>query len=80
MERIEQLLSEALGYRVSISKPRRPSKQERLRQELMRLEQRQIGRVSNGRTRGAGAGGFNRDIDNIAHQIRLVRAELELLE
>lgn len=44
---------------------------------------RRIKRIGRGRTRGAGAGGYNRDIDNIKHhiddakmQIALIRGEL----
>jgi hypothetical protein len=55
------------------------TKRERLEKELARLQQRQLDRINKGRTRGAGAGGFNRDIDNIVHQIRLVRIQLEEL-
>lgn len=79
--RLEELLSDALGYTVELGKPqRRQTKREKLEKELARLEQRQLDRIHQGRTRGAGAGGFNRDIDNIVHQIRLVRRELECLE
>lgn len=79
--RLEALLSEALGYKVDLDIPQRKlTKRERLERELVRLQQRQLERINKGRTRGAGAGGFNRDIDNIAHQIRLVKHELESLE
>lgn len=79
--RLEELMSEALGYPVELGKPqRRLTKRERLEKELARLEQRQLERIHRGRTRGAGAGGFNRDVDNIVHQINLVRRDLECLE
>ena len=42
------------------------------RKELRRLE-----RISRGRTPGAGAGGFNRDVEAIVHSIRLFEIELE---
>lgn len=79
--RLEELMSEALGYTVELGKPqRRLTNRERLEKELARLEQRQLERIHRGRTRGAGAGGFNRDVDNIVHQINLVRRDLECLE
>ena len=79
--RLEELLSEALGHTVDLSSPpKRPTKRQRLERELARLERRQRERISRGRTRGAGAGGYNRDIENIVHQIRLVRGELESLD
>jgi len=78
--RLEQLLSDALGYEVDLQKPKkRPTKRQRLMKKLTTLEQRQLDRISKGRTRGAGAGGYNRDVDNIVHQIRLIRIELDCL-
>lgn len=59
--------------------PPRPSKRTRLERKLAELEHKQRERIRRGRTPGAGAGGFNRDVDNIVHQINLVRAELEEL-
>jgi hypothetical protein len=72
-------LSDALGYPVTLN-TKRPSARERLEKELARLELRQLARIQQGRTRGAGAGGFNRDIDNIVHQINLVRIAIADLE
>lgn len=78
--RIEELLSEALGRKVDLSSPpKRLTKRQRLERQLARLEERQRERISRGRTRGAGAGGYNRDIENIVHQIRLIRSELDCL-
>lgn len=78
--RLEELLSEALGYPVELGKPqRRLTKRQKLERKLAKLEPRQLDRIHRGRTRGAGAGGFNRDVDNIVHQIRLVRRDLECL-
>jgi len=51
-----------------------------LKDRIASLQKRQIERIARGRTRGAGAGGFNRDIDNIVHQVRLTKLELESLE
>ena len=79
--RLESLLSEALGYKVDLGIPQRKlTKRERMERDLERLQKRQIGRINKGRTRGTGAGGYNRDIENIVHQIRLVKLELEALE
>jgi hypothetical protein len=74
--RIEQLLSDALGYDVDM-KPKRLTKRERIERDIEVLRERQLQRISRGRTRGAGAGGFNRDVDNIVHQIRLLEYQLE---
>ena len=52
---------------------RRP---ETIRKEIERLEQKRFERVGQGRTRGGGAGGFNRDVDAIVHRLRLLRDEL----
>jgi len=70
------MLSEALGYEVDLS-PKRLTRRERLEKKIAVLRERERQRVSAGRTRGAGAGGFNRDVDDIAHQIRLLQIELE---
>lgn len=81
LDQLNQVISEALGYPVDLGKPqRRMTKKERLEKKIAALEQRYLDRVQKGRTRGAGAGGFNRDVDNIVHQIRLVRIELEELD
>lgn len=78
--RIEQLLSDALGYEVDLRKlQKRPTKRKRLMKKLATLEQRQLDRITKGRTRGAGAGGYNRDLENIVHQIRLIRIEIDCL-
>lgn len=77
--RAEHLLSDALGYEVDFQKDnKRPSKRQQLEHKVEKLEKRRIDRISRGRTRGAGAGGFNRDVDHITHQIRLL--ELEIAE
>lgn len=68
-------LSEILGYEV-LPAPRRRTRRQVLEAQLATLERRQCERVRRGRTRGAGAGGYCRDLDNITHQIRLVKAEL----
>lgn len=52
---------------------RRP---ETIRRSIARYEQRYLDRVHRGRTRGAGAGGFVRDLDNIRHCIRVDMNEL----
>ncbi|MBF4218546.1 hypothetical protein C5616_25630 [Vibrio anguillarum] len=73
--RLERLLSGALGYDVDLT-PTRLTRRKRLENKLEKLEERLIARITKGRTKGAGAGGFNRDIDNISHQIQLVKIEL----
>ncbi|WP_299945660.1 hypothetical protein [uncultured Microbulbifer sp.] len=78
-DKIQKLLSDALGYEVDLT-PKRLTKRERLEQKISDLRDRQIKRISKGRTRGAGAGGYNRDIESIVHQIRLIEIELEELE
>ncbi|MCG8609719.1 MAG: hypothetical protein MI864_04205 [Pseudomonadales bacterium] len=76
--RLEELLSEALGYKADIGMPNRKlTKRDQLERDLERLQKRQIDRINKGRTRGAGAGGYNRDIENIVHQIRLIKLEIE---
>ena len=70
------LLTAALGYPVSI-KPVKLSKRQRIEKKISVLEKKQIDRISKGRTRGAGAGGFNRDVDNIRHQITLLKITLD---
>jgi hypothetical protein len=75
MNRTERLLSDALGYTVSL-KPVRLKKREQLEKQIGLLRKRQIERITRGRTRGAGAGGFNRDIENISHKIRLLEIQL----
>uniref|UniRef100_UPI003450EE2C hypothetical protein n=1 Tax=Aeromonas salmonicida TaxID=645 RepID=UPI003450EE2C len=51
--------------------------QEKIRdaQQLRRIE-----RIKRGRTRGAGAGGFNRDIGNIEHRINDANTKISLLQ
>ncbi len=79
--RLEHLMSEALGYPIRFDRAAtQTTKKQRLERKLANLEQRQLDRISKGRTRGAGAGGFNHDVENIVHQIRLVRIELECQE
>ncbi len=77
IERINRLLSDALGYSVDVRKASKRTKKERLEHELLALERRYIQIVSNGRTAGAGAGGFNRDIENVRHLISLKQDELK---
>jgi hypothetical protein len=79
MTRTEKLLSDALGYDVSLEKRSKPTPRERLERKIAALEKKQLDRISRGRSPGAGAGGFNRDVDNIVHQIRLLRIELDEL-
>lgn len=54
-----------------------PRKIETIKRAIAREEKRQLARIRRGRTRGAGAGGFNRDVDAIVHSIRLLEIELE---
>lgn len=77
-ERINRLLSDALGYCVDVRK--KPTKIERTERQLATLERRYINRVTKGRTPGAGAGGFNRDVENIRHLIVLKKDELRNLK
>ncbi len=53
-----------------------------LAQEKVRDAQqlRRIERITRGRTRGAGAGGFNRDIGNIEHRINDANTKISLLQ
>lgn len=78
-ESIEKLLSQALGNEVNLT-PKRLTKQQRLQKQIDALRQKQVERISKGRTKGAGAGGFNRDIDNISHQIRLLQIKLSEIQ
>jgi hypothetical protein len=77
-EKVQKILSEALGYKVDLT-PKRMNKIERLQLKITQLRERQIARISKGRTKGSGAGGFNRDIENITHQIKLLEIELSEL-
>ncbi|MEM6485286.1 MAG: hypothetical protein AAF662_09910 [Pseudomonadota bacterium] len=54
-----------------------PRKIETIKKAIAKEEKRQLERILRGRTRGAGAGGFNRDVDAIVHNIRLLEIELE---
>lgn len=51
-----------------------------IKREIRKVEERLKARIDAGRTRGAGAGGFNRDIENISHRLRLLRDELAGVE
>lgn len=55
---------------------KKPTRRERLTRELRQLEKRYLDRIARGRTRGAGAGGFCRDLENIRHLIELKRQEI----
>lgn len=50
-----------------------------IQRDIEKCEKARLDRISKGRTRGAGAGGFNRDVDNIVHKIRLLREELKVV-
>lgn len=77
IERINRLLSDALGYSVDVRKTAKRTKKERLEHELLTLERRYIDTVTKGRTAGAGAGGFNRDVENVRHLIALKQEEIK---
>lgn len=52
-------------------------KKETVLKEIEKYENKKYERIKRGRTPGAGAGGFNRDLENINHRINLLRDELE---
>ena len=79
LSKTTQLLSDALGYQVDLT-PKRLTKKERLVKKVDELQKKRLKRISAGRTSGAGAGGFNRDVENIEHQIDLVKQEINDLE
>jgi len=79
LEKTQKILSKALGYEADL-RPKRLTKRERLIKKINLLRDKQIARIKKGRTRGAGAGGFNRDVENILHHIRLLEIELTDLD
>lgn len=59
--------------------PQKP-KEIRVIDRITKLRFAQVERIAEGRTKGAGAGGFNRDVDAALHNVKLEEIKLKWLQ
>ncbi|MBV7300250.1 hypothetical protein [Enterovibrio paralichthyis] len=76
-EALQKLIQEVLAGEKAPK--RKNTRRDALEAKIERLEKRLYDRIMKGRTKGGGAGGFNRDINNISHQIDLAKDQLSAL-